>query len=439
MFEFKLPDLGEGIAEAEIISLHIKPGDRIDADQVIAEVMTDKASVEISSPKSGLIHSIECEEGQIVQVEDVLFKIDEQLLSNTKKTSAAKKTPQKSTQKNTPSTHTKKSKLNRKKTNTEAVSKVNSRPFFSPKRPHHRNHHPSGPYSGVEATPFVRELAKKMGLDLNQIDGTGPGGRIMRRDLERVVPPIAPIRAKTSPQSSDPSDWHRIRVSGIRRLIAKRMSLSFSTIPHFTYVQEFDLTELERYRKHACPDKPLSPLVYIAYFVAILLPKFPDLNASFDDKNQEIIQKKHVHLGIASATPEGLIVPVLFCAQDHTLDDMAEKLNHMVSQAKTNSLPPDQLTGSTFTISSLGKLGGHLATPIINPPESAILGLHQIKLLPRYIGDQIEKRFIMNVSLSVDHRIADGLLAAQFIDGLKQMLESPDTYINIKKSSKLVE
>jgi pyruvate dehydrogenase E2 component (dihydrolipoamide acetyltransferase) len=288
----------------------------------------------------------------------------------------------------------------------------------------------TGP-EGVHAVPAVRELAKRLGIDLTRVRGSGPDGRIMRRDVEAFAasgPPEAsePARAQpTAPAPIDPPDWRREPLRGLRRAIAERMAHSRRTAAHFTYVEELDLSLLlERVAKSELAD--VSPLAFIAHAVVRTLARFPVLNASIDDARGELVYKGNVHLGIATATEGGLVVPVVRDAAGAGVAELARRIADAAERARSGRALPGELSGSTFTITSLGKLGGVVSTPILNHPEVAILGVNAIRRLPRVIGESIVPRQVMNLSISVDHRIADGIVAANFVQELARLLEGAE-------------
>jgi pyruvate dehydrogenase E2 component (dihydrolipoamide acetyltransferase) len=285
----------------------------------------------------------------------------------------------------------------------------------------------AGP-DGIHAVPAVRELAKRLGVDLAGVRGSGPDGRIMRRDVEALSasgsPAVSgPVRAQpAAPPPTDPGDWRREPLRGLRRAIAERMAHSRRTAAHFTYVEELDLSDLlERAAKSELAE--ISPLVFIAHAVVRTLAAFPVLNASIDDARGELVYKGKVHLGIATATEGGLVVPVVRDAAGLGVAELARRIADVAERARSGRALPGELSGSTFTITSLGKLGGIVSTPILNHPEVAILGVNAIRRLPRVLGESVVPRQVMNLSISVDHRIADGIVAARFVQELARLLE----------------
>jgi pyruvate dehydrogenase E2 component (dihydrolipoamide acetyltransferase) len=283
----------------------------------------------------------------------------------------------------------------------------------------------------------VRELAKRLEIDIAQVSGTGPEGRVMRRDVEAFCEEIkrgGPVHTATrvapqEPVRRDEPDWTRRPLRGVRRLVAERMVRSKATIPHYTFVEEVDVTVLEDRRKafaEAAGQETVSPLAFIARAAVRVLPHYPQMNACLDEETGEMIFKGKIHLGIAVATEEGLMVPVIRDAAGRDVAELAATIRELSDRARAKTLDPSELKGATFTITSLGKLGGLMATPIINYPASAILGVHAIRTLPRYVGSQVEPRKMLNLSVSLDHRIVDGFEGARFVQDVKEILEQAD-------------
>ncbi len=432
MFRFELPDIGEGVVEAEVIAWHVAEGDDVALDQVLVELMTDKANVEIPSPAAGRVAKLCYAEGDVVPVGEVLIEIDdgaEAKPSAPEPAAATVEAPQPAARPDpapAPSTHS-------------------AAPPTRPGRPAGSQRATSATSAdGVRAVPAVRALAARLGVDLTKLAGSGPDGRIMRRDVEAAKagreahpevatdPPgtsAAPARADGEAGSqraevADPEDWERQPLRGLRRAIARHMSEARRRAAHFTYVEELDVTQLMELRREAGSD--LSPLAFIARAVVQVLPDHPRLNASIDDEREEIVLKQRIHLGVAVAARDGLVVPVISNA--HLLDTrgLAGQIADLGLRAREARLVPAQLRGGTFTISSLGKLGGIVSTPIVNHPEVAILGVNAIRAEPRYVGEEIARRQLMNLSISVDHRIADGHDAALFVQDLARILEGAD-------------
>ena len=416
MRRFELPDIGEGVVEAEILDWRVQEGELVKEDQILVELLTDKAEIEIPSPYAGRVHRLCYQVGEIAPVGAVLIEIEEE-------GSEAEPPP-------VPAAPTQRA---------EAPPRIATRPPpdtpphppVMPERPRSRQKASERPRGeDVEAVPAVRELARRLGVDLRLVRGTGPGGRIMRRDVEsfgtagpRAEPPAERVSAPA--EAVDPEDWERRPFRGLRRAIARRMVQSRRTAAHFTYVEEVDLTDLlARIEERA--GSPRSPLAYIAHATVRSLAATPVLNASIDDEREEIVLKGKVHLGIATATDEGLLVPVIRETAELGVGEMASAIEALAEKARESRLAPAELRGSTFTITSLGKLGGVLSTPILNYPEVAILGIGAIRSVPAVRAGELVVRSVLNLSISVDHRIADGLIAAQFVQDLKQKLESVD-------------
>jgi len=442
MFQFKLPDLGEGIAEAEVVQWLVREGDAVREDQPIAEVTTDKALLEISSPRAGRVHRLCGKEGDVIPVGQVLIEIDDGVApgesptgsdagpvetvpderAEGQKAEGAPVAPAQMASAPSPSLSTPPSAPDRRRF-----------PRLPPRPQAHPTAAPLPSRRSADAVPAVRELAKQLGLDLSQVPGTGPEGRVMRRDVEafyeqmqKGLPPAAPASPEAQASPDDP-DWTRRPLRGIRRQIAERMVRAKALIPHYTYVEEIDVTALEnRRRALAEGQERISPLAFIAHATVRVLPRYPQMNACLDEQTGEVIYKGKVHLGIAVATEEGLLVPVIRDAAGRDVAELAAMIRDLADRAHSRKLDPSELRGSTFTITSLGRLGGILATPIINYPASAILGVHAIRALPRYVDGQVARREIVNLSISLDHRVVDGFEGARFIQDVKEILEQAD-------------
>jgi len=407
VYRFALPDIGEGVVEAEIVEWKVAEGDAIAADQPLVILLTDKAEIEVPSPRGGRVARLCFGPGQIARVGDVLLEIDE-AASTPGAEATAPAEPLRA-----PPAHA------APETATAAPPRMPGRPSRE------RSGGERDGADGIHAVPAVRELARRLGIDLHGVRGSGPGGRIMRRDVEAIqtsAPAPAPAAVPAQERPADPPDWRREPLRGLRRAIAERMVASRRTAAHFTYVEELDLTDLLA-RIAASPLADVSPLAFLAHASVRALAGFPVLNASIDDARGEIVYKGTVHLGIATATDGGLVVPVIRDAGASGVADLAKRIAELAERARSGKAKPGELSGSTFTITSLGKLGGVISTPILNPPEVAILGVNAIRRLPRLQGDAVVPRQILNVSLSVDHRIADGLVAARFVQELRRLLE----------------
>lgn len=412
--EFRLPDIGEGVVEGEIIKWLVNEGDTLREDQPMVEVMTDKATVEIPSPKAGRVAKLMVPAGQLCAVGQVMVVI-ETAGSVAPAAHAAAAAP--------------------------AVAHVAA---ASAPAAVVTAAAPAGKGGKVLATPATRQLARNLGIDLCTVGGTGPNGRITKEDVRAVVErksapaPVAAAPAPTPVAAAVPpppafvasTGDERISFRGIRKKIADNMLRSKQSAAHFTYVEECDVTELVALRARAKKRASergikLSFLPFIIKAVVSGLKKYPILNATLDTQRDEIVLRKNYHIGIAAASEQGLIVPVLKNADQLSLFQIAGNLDPLAERARTGKASRDELTGSTFTISSLGALGGVLATPIINFPEVAILGVHKIREVPAVRNGQIVVRSVMNLSISLDHRIVDGYEGAQFMQHVVGLLEDP--------------
>ena len=401
-FEFYMPDIGEGVVEGEIVAWRVKEGDKVALDQPIVEVMTDKATVELPSPRAGTIAKINYKDGEICPVGKVLVVIDE---INGKPAAAAKAAP-------------------------PAAIHVAAAPAIAVVDA-------TADRARVLATPATRRLARQLGIEIGRITPTGKHGRVTSDDVKGFQPAAL---VKSAPAPAPLSIAHpklgyeeeRIPLRGMRKRIADSMARSVHTAAHFTYVEEIDMTELVAVRERAKPRAAergvkLNYLPFIVKAVVSGLRKWPQLNASLDEATQEIVRKKYYHVGIAAQGPHGLVVTVVRDADLRSIFDISREIDRLAEAVRTNTATRDELSGSTFTISSLGKLGGVLATPIINFPEVAILGVHKIELRPAVRDGQIVARHLMNLSISVDHRLADGWDGAMFLQDVKSLLEDPTT------------
>jgi pyruvate dehydrogenase E2 component (dihydrolipoamide acetyltransferase) len=412
MFEFHLPDIGEGVVEGEIVAWKVKEGDVVALDQPMVEVMTDKATVEIPAPRAGRIAKINYTDGQICPVGQVLVVIDD--------ASGAKAAPSSGNGKSQP-----------KPPGPEASSVPTSGPVPTPVPTPVRTEltEPHGTRTRVLATPATRRLARQMNVDLGRVPASGRNGRVTTDDLKRFAQQPVSI-ARGGPEVG--TDEERIPLRGIRKKIAETMTRSVHTAAHFTYVEEVDVTELVAVRERARARAfergiKLTYLPFIVKAVVSGLRRWPMLNASLDEATQEIVRKKYYHIGIAAQGPHGLTVSVLRDADKRSLFDVAKEIERLGEAVRNGTATRDDLVGSTFTISSLGKLGGLHATPIINFPEVAIVGVHKIEERPAVRDGQIVARWLMNLSISVDHRLADGYDGAMFLQDVKTLLEDPTT------------
>jgi 2-oxoisovalerate dehydrogenase E2 component (dihydrolipoyl transacylase) len=401
-FIFKLPDLGEGTVESEIGEWFIKVGDQVSEEDLVGTMMTDKAAVELSCPVTGTVVSLAGEPGDIVNVGAALVVIE---------TGAAGASA---------STKTEAPELAAAATAAEKPAMAEA---------------PAG-RSKVATSPAIRRRAKDAGIDLTRVTGSGAGGRILRQDLDaHIQQPATATAAATksvpAPAYAQLSDTET-KVIGIRRIIAERMSTAKREIPHFSYVEEIDVTELEALRQHlnkknANNGQRLSLLPFIALALVRALKEFPQCNTTYDKDRNMLIGHGSVHMGIATQTPDGLKVPVVRNCEQRSVDDLSAEIRRVSAAARENKAKRDELSGSTITLTSLGKLGGIASTPVINMPEVAIVGVNRAVERPVVLNGQVTVRLMMNLSSSFDHRFVDGYDAAAMIQRMKEMLEHPAT------------
>jgi 2-oxoisovalerate dehydrogenase E2 component (dihydrolipoyl transacylase) len=402
-----MPDLGEGTVSAEVVEWKVKVGDTVQEDQVIAEVMTDKAAVEIPSPVTGRVVAITGQPGDMVAVgsELIAFDTSGQAPAEPAEAEAAKPAAAPASQR-------------------PAAGKP-AAPAQTPATPE------PAAATRVMASPATRRKAHVAGVDLSTVSGSGPGGRISAQDLESVIAGKGSATARPAAIAAR-RGVEEIKVIGVRRVIAERMSAAKRNIPHFAYVEEVDVTELESLRQYLNSRQPKGTpsLTYLPFLVAALvrvLERFPQCNAVHDAERNVILRHSAVHVGVATQTPDGLKVPVVKHAEARSLHDLAAEIRRVSEAARTNKATREELTGSTITVTSLGRLGGIASTPVINAPEVAIVGVNKAVERPVVVGGGIAVRRIMNLSSSFDHRFVDGFDAAAMIQALKEKLEHPAT------------
>jgi 2-oxoisovalerate dehydrogenase E2 component (dihydrolipoyl transacylase) len=394
-YTFKLPDVGEGTAEAEVVAWHAAVGDMVDEDAPLVDVMTDKATVEITSPVRGKVLSLGAQPGEMAVVGAPLVELetlDEEAEEFAEKVAEATPEP------------------------AAPVADAAPEPMPEP---------PRSP--GAQAAPAVRSRAEALGIDLAGVRGTGPRGRITHEDLDAILTGGGSARAK-APFAAPRAD-EQVKVIGLRRRIAEKMAEAKRRIPHFGYVEEVDVTELEELRRHlnqAHPDRPrLTLLPFLMRAVAKAVADFPQINARYDDEAGVVTRSGAVHIGIAVQTDAGLMVPVVRNAEARDLWENAAELVRLAHAAREGTATREELSGSSITITSLGPLGGVSHFPVMNHPEVAILGPNRIIERPVVRQGQIVARRMMNVSSAFDHRVVDGQEAAEFIQRIKALLEHP--------------
>ena len=409
-YVIKMPDVGEGVAEAEVVEWHVRVGDAIHEDDVIVDVMTDKATVELPSPVDGVIRWLGAEVGDLVAVGTEIVRID---------TDGAAAAVDDETE--------------------VAAETASEAPVEEPTETPARTPTTAAPVVAVEervastdrptAAPAVRARARRLGIELADVAGSGPDGRIVHDDLDALLverPRTAPLR----PRDDARPDVEHVKIVGLRRNIAERMQASKRRIPHFTYVEELDVTALEELRVELnatrSPSQPkLTVLPFIMLAVVQTVPDHPEMNARFDDEAGVVDRHRAVHLGIAVQTRRGLMVPVVKDADRRDIWSCAAEVARLSESARDASVKLEELSGSTITITSLGALGGVVSTPVINAPEVAIVGVNKIMTRPVYVDGALAARQYMNLSSSFDHRVIDGLDAAEFIQGIKRLIETP--------------
>ena len=385
--EFKLPDIGEGIAEGEIIRWLVKEGDHIKQFQPIVEILTVKVATELPSPYTGKVVKILAKEKQVVRVGTPIAIIDveeSQVISEEKPEIKKEK------------------------------AQIEVKPEIEEKRE-------------VLATPSVRKLARELGIDITKVKGTGPGGRITEEDVRKYA---EEMKKKEVVEKVVEKLEERIPITGIRRMIAEKMVKAKNFAAIVTHMEEVDVTELVKLREtlKTEAEKRNIKLTFLPFIIKAsiqALKKYPIFNANIDDEKNEIVIKKYYNIGIATATEQGLIVPVIKNADKKSILELAKEVEDLSERARTGKLKVEEVIGSTFSITNIGPIGGIYATPILNYPDVAILGIHKIKKKPWVVNDKIEIRDILTISLSFDHRIIDGAQAALFVNEIIKYLENP--------------
>ncbi|MGB7740920.1 MAG: dihydrolipoamide acetyltransferase family protein [Steroidobacteraceae bacterium] len=422
-YVFKMPDLGEGTVEAEVIAWHIKVGDVVQEDQVMAEVMTDKAAMEVPAPVSGKVVTINGQPGDMVRVGSELVVFETAAADEDDVAPAPSSAPRATLP-----------------AQAQEVKKPEPAPaprVASPAQAEEARGEAGDVGGRVKASPATRRKAREAGIDLRQVPGSGPSGRIMPKDFDAVMSGAAPT-GKNGGAAAAPSllrqrtGIEEVKVIGVRRVIAQRMTDAARTIPHFSYVEEVDVTELESLRAYLNSKAPkgtpaLTYLPFLAAALARVLEEFPQCNAHYDAERNVLIRHRPVHLGVATQTSDGLKVPVVRHAEARTLWDLSDEIRRVSDAAKGGKATREELSGSTITITSLGRMGGIVSTPIINAPEMGIIGVNKAIDRPVVLHGAIAIRRIMNLSSSFDHRFVDGYDAAAMILALKDLLEHPAT------------
>jgi len=426
-YVFKLPDVGEGVAEAEIVSWHVKVGATVAEDDPLVDVMTDKATVELPAPRAGRVLATTGSPGDKVRVgsELVVIEVDGEGEMPAPEKPASPKPAAPAAPKPTGSAAA----------TPRPSAPVVAAPAAQPSEPTPKRPEPSpAPRPGEKplASPAVRRRAYELGIPLQFIRGTGPGGRIGHADLDGYIASGGAADAGPARPSAHArrEGIEEIKIIGLRRRIAERMQESKRRIPHYSYVEELDVTALEELRgelntRYAAKRPRLTLLPFLVAALAHSVPRFPQVNALFDDEAGLVRRHAALHVGIATQTAQGLMVPVLRHAEALDLWAAAAEISRLAGAARDGKASREELTGSTITITSLGPLGGIVSTPVINYPEVAIIGVNRIAERPMVRAGQIAIRKMMNLSCSFDHRVVDGWDAAEFVQDLKALLEQP--------------
>ncbi|TWC70663.1 branched-chain alpha-keto acid dehydrogenase E2 component [Pseudomonas sp. SJZ103] len=406
----KMPDIGEGIAEVELSQWHVKVGDLVVEDQVLADVMTDKAMVDIPSPVHGKVISLGGEPGEVMAVGSILISIEVEGAGNAKEAPVVAEPVKAAAVVEAKPAPVIESQPAPVVTAQAPVARdVDERPL---------------------ASPAVRKHALDAGIQLRLVQGSGPAGRILHEDLDAYLQQ-GPSKASTAANPyAERNDEEQIPVIGMRRKIAQRMQEATRRAAHFSYVEEIDVTALDELRvhlneKHGATRGKLTLLPFIVRAMVVALRDFPQINARYDDEAQVITRLGAVHVGVATQSDVGLMVPVVRHAEARSLWGNAEEIARLASAARNGKASRDELSGSTITLTSLGALGGIVSTPVLNLPEVAIVGVNRIVERPMVIKGQIVIRKMMNLSSSFDHRVVDGMDAAQFIQAIRGLLEQP--------------
>jgi len=428
---FDLPDIGEGIKEGEIVTWLVEEGDSIKEEEPVAEVMTDKATVEIPAPRSGIILKRYNNEGDTVQVDTPLVVIGEEGEGWESDGSEASEASDTGTEEPEPASSPADQEPEAAEADSGATATGTEAP---PLRSDNGQELEQAPEGRVLATPATRRVAREKDVDISRVDGTGKAGRVLKEDVLRhaeqtdheAVAPTGPAREEISGEESEEA----LPYSGVRKMIGESMSASKENAAHFTHVDEVDMTRIVEARnnlKETAEERGIK-LHYLPFIIKALIPaikEFPIMNSTLDTEEGEIRVKNYYHIGFACDTDEGLKVPVIRHADRKSIFHIAQEIQEKAEAAREGTIDPDDLQGSTFTVTSAGNIGGLFATPVINYPEVAILGVHEIKERPVAIDGNVEVRDMMYLSLSFDHRVVDGADGARFCNRLIEFLETP--------------
>ncbi|MCB0410886.1 MAG: 2-oxo acid dehydrogenase subunit E2 [Bdellovibrionales bacterium] len=417
-----LPDIGEGVTEGELVKFLVSVGDKVEADQPIAEVMTDKATVEVPTPFAGTVKEFKAKEGDVVPIETALLVLD---TSGAGATMAAPK-------------------AETKPAPTSAVAKPAAAPAPAPAMAASAStgadFYPPVADSKVLATPGTRRLAREMSVDINQVQGSGLAGRVTREDVMGAYgggtgavsagTPAISLPPRIAYQGPAGAVEERVSMRGIRKKIAENMQMAKRIVPHFTLMDEANVTQLYKMRNDAkaVGEKYGVKVTYLPFVMKALIStirEFPMFNASIDDEAQEIVYKKYFNIGFAADTPNGLMVPVVKDAHQKTSLQLSKEIGELAVKAREGKLALDEMKGATITITNIGSVGGTYATPIINHPEVAILGMYKIDQKPKWDGEKFIPEDVMNFTITCDHRLIDGAVAANFMKAFASLIENP--------------
>jgi pyruvate dehydrogenase E2 component (dihydrolipoamide acetyltransferase) len=415
--DVKLPDIGEGVTEGEMVKWLVKIGDTVKADQPVAEVMTDKATVEVPSPFAGVVKEFKVKEGDVVPIETTLLVLEASGGAAVAATPAAAP-----------------------KEATKAPVAAVAAPVAMSAVPKSNGSggglevYPPAAASHVLATPATRRLAREMAIDINGLQGSGLAGRVTRDDVLKTKGSSGsetPMRAPSARPyvSTQPGGEERVPMRGIRRKIAEQMQMTKHIVPHFTIMDEANVSELVKLREQAkaAAEKSGAKVTYLPFVMKALIgaiKEFPMLNASIDDQASEIVYKKYYNIGFAADTPNGLLVPVIKNADQKTILEISREIQELAKKARDGKLALDEMKGATITITNIGSVGGTYATPIINHPEVAIIGMYKVDWKPVYKDGQFVPTQVMNFTATCDHRLIDGAVAANFLKAFLKRIEN---------------
>jgi pyruvate dehydrogenase E2 component (dihydrolipoamide acetyltransferase) len=419
--DVKLPDIGEGVTEGELVKWLVKPGDTVKADQPVAEVMTDKATVEVPSPFAGTVKELKAKEGDVIPIETTILILEAGGGEAKAAAPAAKPAPAPAAAASAP------------------APAMTAAPASAP-APSRMEVQPPVADSKVLATPSTRRLAREMEVDINQLHGSGIAGRVTREDVLQskggagAVAAGQPMMAKSLPrpayQGPQGAVEERVPLRGIRKKIAENMQIAKHVIPHFTLMEEVKVSELVKFRSQAksVGEKYGVKVTYLPFVIKAFINtmrEFPMFNASIDDQANEVVYKKYYNIGFAADTPNGLMVPVIKNADQKTMLQLSQEIMGLAAKARDGKLALDEMKGATATITNIGSVGGTYATPIINHPEVAILGMYKIEHKPVWDGEKFIPEQVMNFTITCDHRLIDGAVAANFMKAFASRIENP--------------